>query len=71
VTSTVGKYATEIAVINCPKCGTEKEIVAEDYAEWTCRECGYEPDYSDHGNGEDEVYRCIWCGDPETIVTLC
>jgi len=71
VTSTVGKYATELAVINCPECGIENEIVAEDFADWSCNGCGYEPDWSDHGNGEDEVYRCIWCGDSDTIVSLC
>lgn len=73
--STVGKYPTEIAVISCPECGAKNEIIDRIFPEWSCRECEYEPDWSDHGNGEDEIFRCTWCAksieDNTGVVHMC
>lgn len=69
MSSTIGKYATEIAVIECPDCGEENQIVAERGSDWSCRNCGFEPEWT------EDVRECLWCSkniEGETgLVALC
>lgn len=72
----VGKYATELADIECPECGAENRINTEgiELPEWSCKECGYTPDWQ-LMKREADGYPCTWCGkdisDDHRTVTKC
>jgi len=59
----IGKYATELADIECPECGTENRIntTGIECPYWSCKECGYSPDWEDLYS-RDDYYPCNWCG---------
>lgn len=60
----IGKYATELADIECPECGTENRINTKgiELPEWSCKECGYSPDWENLFSDETDGYPCNWCG---------
>jgi len=64
VNDVIGKYATELADINCPKCGSTNRINTKGITvpEWSCKECGYSPDWETLYSKETDVYPCSCCG---------
>lgn len=73
----VGKYATEIADIECPECNTENQINTTGISmpEWSCKKCGFNPDWETLLSEDTDAYPCNWCGkdisDDNSTVILC